>query len=624
MPSAVVEPATLLGRLRSALRFFGRGPSLGTFALLAMVVMLASLAASSLVVVQLLRESARHQTLAAAPEMMNLLTGALQASLNVAPPEQLRRIVNDFGRLSDVRACSVELEAAATDGAAPAARFRMAIGNVANERGALRLRSELRGADDRPAGVVEVAFAVDETPVVAAALGTAYGLVAVCSLGAFWLIYRRTDRQMRPIASVEDNLLAYHSGVERSLELLSIQDTASAVSSAWNSLIGSVRSMQEQLDGYRCSQALEGRTAGHSYSSKAILDALPIGVLRVDDEGNVVYANPSAAALLQLRDELADDAALQSRLDSPAVCESILGLRQACAGSGADCCIEHRGRQTMVRLSRLDVAEHSGDLIVMVQDVSQLKDAERQRDEFLTHITHELRTPLTNIRAYTETLSDDFFDDEATRRECYNVIMSETRRLSKLVEDVLSVSQIDAGAARLTRVPLRIDATLRQVAQEMQAHADAKSIELALRIPTKVPMVQGDKPRLHQVWTNLIGNAIKYTPKGGAVRVDVEPADNLLRTRISDTGIGIPSEHQERIFEKFYRVKSSAVEAEEGTGLGLAIAREIVRMHGGTIRVESVPEAGSTFIVELPVVRESGADGKTPASEVADGAHRHS
>lgn len=608
----------MLSRLRSALRVFGRGPGLSTFALLAMVVMLASLAISGLVVVQLLRDSARHRVVAAAPEIMHLLTELLSDSLHVSP-ERLRRVVNDFGRLPEIRACAVEL----SDGAA-GSPFSVRLGDGGGAGDSLRLRSDIRGGDGRPVGTVEVVFGMDETPAVTTALATGYGLVAVCSLAAFWLIYRRTDRQLRPIASVEDNLLAYHSGVERSLELLSIQDTASVVSSAWNSLISSVRAMQEQLDTYRCAQALEGRVSGSAYSSKAILDALPIGVLRIDDEDNVVYANPAGAALLQLREELADDPALASRLDNPGVCASILGLRQAAAGAVTDCCIEHRGRQTVVRLSRLDADGPSGDLSVLVQDVSQLKEAERQRDEFLTHITHELRTPLTNIRAYTETLSDDFFDDEQTRRECYNVIMSETRRLSKLVEDVLSVSQIGAGAARLTRVPLRIDATLRQVAQEMQAHADAKSIELTLRIPTKVPLVSGDKPRLHQVWTNLIGNAIKYTPKGGAVRVDVETADNLLRTRVSDTGIGIAPEHQERIFEKFYRVKSSAVEAEEGNGLGLAITREIVRMHGGTIRVESVPDAGSTFIVELPIVREASIENKTPAKEVVDGVHRHS
>jgi len=124
---------------------------------------------------------------------------------------------------------------------------------------------------------------------------------------------------------------------------------------------------------------------------------------------------------------------------------------------------------------------------VTVQDITQLKEAERSRDEFLAHITHELRTPLTNIRAYAETLSDDFFDDEQTRRECYNVIMTETRRLSKLIEDVLSVSQIEAGAARLARVPLRVEESLRQAVQDVQAAADAKSTELTLKIRPSSP-----------------------------------------------------------------------------------------------------------------------------------------
>ena len=130
----------------------------------------------------------------------------------------------------------------------------------------------------------------------------------------------------------------------------------------------------------------------------------------------------------------------------------------------------------------------------------------------------------------------------------------------------------------------------------------------------------GDRHRLHQVWLNIIGNAIKYTPKSGTVSVDVEAHDSVVRVRVADTGIGIAPEFHEKIFEKFFRVNDAAVEAEQGTGLGLAIAREIVRMHGGTIQVESTPGGGTTFTIELPTARDAE---RTRAAEVLDGAHSH-
>ena len=161
----------------------------------------------------------------------------------------------------------------------------------------------------------------------------------------------------------------------------------------------------------------------------------------------------------------------------------------------------------------------------------------------------------------------------------------------------------------------RIDDALRHVVREVQASADAKSLELILRIPSKLPRVVGDPQKLHQVWTNLVGNAIKYTPAGGTVGVDVQADDKMLRVRISDTGIGIAAEFHEKIFEKFFRVNEEAVASEVGSGLGLCISREIVRMHGGTIEVESVPGEGATLVVALPLEsNDAGANASRSAS----------
>lgn len=585
---------------------------LGQFGLLIIVLMLSGLSITAFVVVFLARDRAHSQVDEAAPVLMNLVAGAVHDAHD-NPPEHLRRLANGLTRLPYVQMCRIELDG--RDGAEPQRFEACAPGEPTAER---QFKTEIRDPDGRVLGRVEVGYGNPPNRALTGMFWSAAGLIAIVCLAAFWLVYRWMQRRFRPIAFVRANLMAYHTGAERSLELLTLQDAGSGEAEAWNALIGAIRDTQQELDAFRCRQVVVDSLQNlQSQSSQVILNALPIGVVRIDTDDRIAYANRSAKWLLQFNGQT-EDKPLSEQVLRPDVAELMLGLRQRTGGSGVDCHLEHGGGRTVVRLTSIALGPESDDLVVTVQDTTQLKDAERSRDEFLAHITHELRTPLTNIRAYAETLNDDFFDDEQTRRECYNVIMTETQRLSKLIENVLSVSQIEAGAAQLTRVTLRVEESLRQAVQDVQATADAKSIELALRIPSKVPPVSGDRHRLQQVWTNLIGNAIKYTPQGGSVSITVEPGDSILRVCVADTGIGIAPEYRERVFEKFFRVQDTQVEAEEGTGLGLAITQEIVRLHGGSIWVESELGVGTTLVVELPVSRPGEGAEQAGVTDVAN------
>jgi signal transduction histidine kinase len=238
---------------------------------------------------------------------------------------------------------------------------------------------------------------------------------------------------------------------------------------------------------------------------------------------------------------------------------------------------------------------------IFLADISAQREMEQSRSQFFYHVTHELRTPLTNIRAYAETLSEGVLNDPEALRECYNVIVGETHRLSRLVEDILSLSQLEAGSVRLSMDDVNTARLIRQVVEDMQANADEKSVDLVLSLPAKVPTIRGDKERMAVVLTNLVGNAIKYTPQGGSVEVSCEEDGGRLHIKVRDTGIGIDEDEQEKVFEKFYRSESEEVHQQPGTGLGLAMALEVVRAHGGKIDLESEPGKGSTFIVDLPI-----------------------
>lgn len=559
-----------------------------------------------------------------APATMKMISAKVSEAID-GPVELLKRRLNEALRLAGVSGCRLTRKplpqaAAEPPATAPATAGleTFAAGELAPHITALTLEASVEGAKHE--GRLTVMFVPRSGLWREASLWSSAGLVAVAALGLFFVIYRMMRSRLRALQFVRENLMAYGSGAERAVELLGLQAQVSEEASAWNSLVGFVAQLQQELDGFRARQAVVGAMQTlHAQAARAILDIVPIGVLRIDAGGRLVYTNSAAQRLLSFREAAAGEL-LSERLENAELCRTLTAMRQSPNGTGLDFRIDFAGGYTVVRLTPLLVTELGEDeVIVTVQDVTQLKEAERSREEFLAHITHELRTPLTNIRAYSETLNEDFFDDEQTRRECYNVIMSETRRLSKLIEDVLSATQIDAGVARLSRQAVRIDESLRKAVQEIQASAESKRVELALKLPSKLPAAFGDAHRLHQVWINLIGNAVKYTPSGGSVSIDAQGEGSLVRVRITDTGIGIPPEFHERIFEKFFRVEDPRVDAEEGTGLGLAITREIVRLHGGFIRVESDAGVGTTFSVELPVAGEAAS---APAKERENAANR--
>jgi signal transduction histidine kinase len=370
----------------------------------------------------------------------------------------------------------------------------------------------------------------------------------------------------------------------------------------WNHLIGETAEWQRQArSGVTANldkemvQRFESRTLWH------ILDRLPFGVLGVGHDQRVSYANASSGELLGRAAESLVGTPLAECVEEEVVVRAVAGVATRTGGLSIDRTRSEGERQITLRFLILPSdQDFGGETLITIQDVSHLQEAERARDNFLYHVTHEFRTPLTNIQAYTETLTKQEFDDEQTRKECYNVIVSETRRLSRLVEDILNVSQLEVGSARLETGDVDLLRLVRQTVQDNLGAADEKGIDLTLKLPPKVPKLRADKQRLAVLLNNLIGNAIKYTPNGQRVDVVLQVTDRAVEIAVTDTGIGIDPTDQPHVFDKFYRAASDSVQTVPGSGLGLAIAREVARLHGGDIHLESEPGKGSTFVVQLP------------------------
>ena len=253
----------------------------------------------------------------------------------------------------------------------------------------------------------------------------------------------------------------------------------------------------------------------------------------------------------------------------------------------------------------MEGVRRSGSCVVLVRDISQQLRSDRAREEFVLQVTHELRTPLTNIRAYAETLSSGMLDDPKVITECYNVITKETRRLGRLIEDILNVSQLEAGSMQLVIDDVDVLALVSDAVGDLRGLAEDKGIDLKLALPAKLPSFRGDRDKLTVVINNLIGNALKYTNQGGEVCVACQANDDRLLLTVKDNGIGIDPSDQEGIFEKFQRGSDPEALQQTGTGIGLTTAREIVSRHGGRIEVMSTKGEGATFVVTLPL---SGAN----------------
>ncbi|MGN0743107.1 MAG: ATP-binding protein, partial [Candidatus Fimadaptatus sp.] len=349
-----------------------------------------------------------------------------------------------------------------------------------------------------------------------------------------------------------------------------------------------------------------------------VLSGIGEGIIAINQIGKMVHCNDAAVKLLELHNEDAqlDVYALTERSPLIGMLIQVLESGETLNGGWKN----GAGQSVAATVSPIRMGEDLVGAVGLVRDVSEAERLEQLRRDYVANISHELRTPLTGIRGMVEPLIDGVYDTEAEKQECYHIIYQETRRLERLITDMLDISRLQDGRIHIDLEEMQVHGILEAAARRLEKRASDEGVRLAVE-PGEDPAILGNEDRIMQVLIILIDNALKFTPAGGSVTLRTRTAEGMLWISVRDTGAGIAREDLPYIFERFYKADKSRMET-RGTGLGLAIARLVVELMGGTIWCESELGRGSTFEFSVKLAEEpSAADAPDlPGEDGADGA----
>ena len=399
------------------------------------------------------------------------------------------------------------------------------------------------------------------------------------------LIAGRTTQPLRQLTAVAERMAA---GDLDARLFPSSRDEVGQLTRAFNHMADQIREQVTTL------AEEQGRLA-------AVLDHMADGVLITDAGGQVRLVNAAAARLLETDEEQA----LGRSFAQVAPYHPLIELWKACRELGEEQIemveVSHHGLFLQAIVTPFQEAGSEGYLVIL-QDLTRIRRLETVRRDFISNISHELRTPLAGLKALVDTLRGGAIKDPPAAKRFLKRMDAEVDALTQMVEELLELSRVESGQAPLRLAPTPVAEVVVPPVDRLRPQAERAGLEITVLLPPKLPPVLADADRARLVLTNLVHNAVKFTPPGGRITVAARPAGEDMVFSVEDTGVGIPAENLPRIFERFY--KADRARSGGGTGLGLAIAKHIVQGHGGRLWAESVEGQGSTFSFTLPVAVE--------------------
>ena len=366
------------------------------------------------------------------------------------------------------------------------------------------------------------------------------------------------------------------------------QNNVSNTPKELDSVVGVIRSLQTIFNIERANLTSENARLA------TVLEQLTDGVIIADAEGRVQFANPAARKLFDVQNPIQQTIAQVVRnfqlIEAWRRCQQTRQIQIET--------VELPTRKQFLQLTVIPDQYESGSLL-LAQDLTRVRKLETVRRDFISNVSHELRTPLASLKALTETLQNGALDDPEAGPRFLDRIHTEVDALTQMTQELLDLSRIESGQVELNFAPISPKNLIHSAADRMKAQTERANLKLSVNISENLSTtLRADHSRLQQVLVNLIHNAVKFTKPGGEINLFAESSEGGVRFGVKDSGIGIPAESLNRIFERFYRVDSSRTGS--GTGLGLSIAKHIVEAHSGKIWAESDLGKGSTFYFSIP------------------------
>lgn len=400
---------------------------------------------------------------------------------------------------------------------------------------------------------------------------------------------------------IERGILKEFSRISKALELLpekqkKARKTGRKVSDFDTGVSISISELSERISLQMQSTEREGNQL------KSIIESMREGVIVISKEEDLILINDAAKEMLGI-----DDAAIghpyMETVRNPDLQKLISRIQQKKKSATQEISVLYP--QERLYLVSVRVSPRYREIVVVIFNITEFKKLERMKADFVANVSHEFRTPLTSIKGYIETLLDKNYDTEEEKKNFLEIIEENTDRLIAIASNLLVLSELESGGAdpqnsRRGYEEIDIRETILRSVGSLDSLFSKKGVNLSLDIEDGIPPYRANRFLVERMLINLVENSAKYTPENGSVSIRASTPNGTLRIEVEDNGIGIPLEHQERIFERFYRVDKNRSREIGGTGLGLSIVKHIVIQHGGTIDVRSTEGEGSTFTVELP------------------------
>ncbi len=345
------------------------------------------------------------------------------------------------------------------------------------------------------------------------------------------------------------------------------------------------------------------------------LRSIEDGLLITDREGQIVFANKSAVRIFNLSErKLLGTNIFEQLFDAE---NSLAGLREEAEDALAELTIDQNSIEREITVGKTDARHYilrmaavvgrdetdAGDalgIVATLSDITQHRELQKTKNDVITLVTHELRTPLTAIQGMSELLTEHAVEPEPQRKMLLT-INTEAKRLAQMINEYLDITRLEAGAQKINFAPVAVEALIDRNLLMLEPLAAKRGIKIVHSYLLNHTTVSGDAERLAQMLTNIVGNAVKYSPPHTSITIETRTANGVLEIIVADEGYGISHEHLPRIFDKFYRISRRETAEIPGTGLGLSLAQEIAELHGGRISAESEPGKGSTFTIRLPI-----------------------